>query len=145
MTKRSRMMSSETGAQGHFVIGHLGIPSSLVVGHGSPVIRHFPMNDLRFALRQLVKAPAFTLIAVLILALGIGANSAIFTLVDTLSSRGRPVAEPNPHVRIYREAKERQMQQVPFSVPRFWQYRNGQSVFTGLAADSGMGFILTGM
>ena len=43
-----------------------------------------PMNDLRFALRQLLKQPGFTLIAVGILALGIGANSAVFTLVASV-------------------------------------------------------------
>ncbi len=103
------------------------------------------MNDLRFALRQLLKAPAFTLICVLTLALGIGANSAIFTLIDSLFLRGLPFAEPSRLVRIYGEAKERKMQQMPFSVPRFLAYRDGQKVFSGLAADSGMGFILTGM
>src|SRR5262249_19725591 len=103
------------------------------------------LNDLRFALRQLYKAPAFTLIAVFTLALGIGANSAIFTLLDSLFLRGLPFAQVNRVVRIYGEAKERKMQQMPFSVPRFWYYRDRQNVFSELAADSGMGFILTGM
>jgi putative ABC transport system permease protein len=103
------------------------------------------MTDLRYAIRTLLKSPAFTLIAILILALGIGANSAIFTLIDNLFLRGLPFKEPNRLVRVYGEAKERQMQQMPFSVPRFWHYRDGQNVFSGLAADSGMGFILTGM
>ncbi len=103
------------------------------------------MNDLRHAFRQLVKAPTFTLIAVLTLALGISANSAIFTLIDGLFLHGLPFAEPSRVVRIYGEVKERNMQQMPSSVPRFWHYRDGQSVFSQLAADSGMGFILTGM
>jgi putative ABC transport system permease protein len=103
------------------------------------------MNDLRFACRMLLKSPAFTLLAVLTLALGIGANSAIFTLIDGLFLRGLPFAESDRIVRIYGEAKERDMRQMPFSVPRFWHYRDGQTVFSGLAADSGMSFILTGM
>ena len=103
------------------------------------------LADLRFACRMLLKSPAFTFLAVLTLALGIGANSAIFTLIDGLFLRGLPFAEPNRIVRIYGEAKERDMQQMPFSVPRFWHYRDGQTVFSSLAADSGMGFILTGM
>ena len=103
------------------------------------------MNDLRFALRQLIKAPAFTVIAILTLALGIGANSAIFTLIDSLFFRTLSFAHPNQLVRIYGEAKERNMQKLPSSVPRFWHYRDTQNVFSGLAADSGMSFILTGM
>ena len=103
------------------------------------------MNDFRFVLRQLIKAPAFSLLAILTLALGIGANSAIFSLIDGLFLRALPFNEPNRLVRIYGEAKERNMQQMPFSVPRFWHYRDGQTVFSALAADSGMAFILTGM
>jgi putative ABC transport system permease protein len=103
------------------------------------------VNDLRYALRVLIKAPSFSIIAILTLAFGIGANSAIFTLVENLFLRGLPFAEQDRIVRIYGEAKERNMQQMPFSVPRFWHYRDGQTVFSTLAADSGMGFILTGM
>jgi putative ABC transport system permease protein len=103
-------------------------------------------EDLRFALRQLLKSPAFSLIAVLTLAARDQVRTAlIFTLVDSLFLRGLPFAQPSRLVRIYGEAKERNMQQMPFSVPRFLSYRDGQKVFSGLAADSGMGFILTGM
>src|SRR5215213_7337254 len=103
------------------------------------------MNDLRFALRQLLKSPGFTLLAILTLALGIGVNTAIFSLVNDLFLRGLPFKEPGKIVRLYGEAKERNLKQLPFSAPRFWHYRDGQSVFTEMAADAGNGFIVTGL
>src|SRR5437660_1492849 len=103
------------------------------------------MNDVRFALRQLRKSPGFTALAVLTLALGIGMNTAIFSLIQDLFLRGLPFSEPDRVVRIYGEAKERDLKQLPFSVPKFWHYRDGQNVFSTIAADSGNGFILTGM
>src|SRR3954447_26678983 len=103
------------------------------------------MIDLRFALRQLLKSPAFTLLAVLTLALGIGMNTAIFSLINDLFLKGLPFQDPDQLVIIQAEAKERNLEQLPMSVPRFWHFRDGQTVFTSLAADTGAGFILTGL
>src|SRR5213075_3528351 len=103
------------------------------------------MNDLRFALRQLRKSPGFTALAVITLALGIGMNTAIFSLIQDLFLRGLPFKDSSRIVRIYGEAKERDLKQLPFSVPKFWHYRDGQTVFSSIAADWGNGYILTGL
>src|SRR6266480_1836477 len=57
-------------------------------------------NDLRYAFRQLLKNPGFTAVAVLTLALGIGANTAIFTLINALVLRSLHVPEPERLVRV---------------------------------------------
>ena len=103
------------------------------------------MNDLKFAIRQLRKSPGFTALAVFTLALGIGMNTAIFSLIHDLFLRRLPFYQPERVVRIYGEAKERDLKELPFSVPKFWHYRDGQTVFSSIAADRGNGFILTEM
>ncbi len=102
------------------------------------------MIDLRFALRQLLKSPAFTFLAVITLALGIGMNTAIFSLINDLFLRGLPFSEPDRLVILQAEAKDRNLEELPMSVPRYWHYRDGQTVFSSFAADTGMGYILTG-
>ena len=101
-------------------------------------------DDLRFALRQLRKSPGFTLLAILTLTIGIGMNTAIFSLIQDLFLRGLPFSEPDRLVRIYGESKERELKQMSSSVPKFWHYRDGQTVFSSIAADWGNGFIMTG-
>ncbi len=85
------------------------------------------------------------MLAVITLAIGIGMNTAIFSLIQDLFLRGLPFSQPERVVRIYGEAKERDLKQMPFSVPKFWHYRDGQNVFSSIAADWGNGYILTGM
>ena len=103
------------------------------------------MIDLRFAIRQLLKSPAFTSLAVLTLALGIGMNTAIFSLINDLFLKGLPFHDPDRLVILQAEAKERNLSQLPMSVPRYWHYRDGQTVFSSFAAETGTGYILTGL
>jgi putative ABC transport system permease protein len=77
---------------------HSVIPSGFVIRHSSLI----PMlTDLKYAFRMLVKAPVFAVIAILTLALGIGANSAIFSVIDTVLLRPLPFKNPDEIVNIW--------------------------------------------
>src|SRR5437773_2890589 len=103
------------------------------------------MTDLRFALRQLLKSPAFTLLALLTLALGIGLNTAIFSLINDLFLRGLPFKEPGRVVHMYSNARERNLLELAISVPRFQHYRDGQTIFDGFGGENILPFTLTGL
>jgi hypothetical protein len=103
------------------------------------------MTDLRFALRQLFKSPGFTLLALITLALGIGLNTAIFSLVNDLFLRGLPFQEPERVVHMFANRNEANLKEIAISAPRFMHYRDGQTIFAGFAAESATGFTLTGV
>src|SRR3954465_12175187 len=94
------------------------------------------MTDFRFALRQLFKSPGFTLLALLTLALGIGLNTAIFSLVNDLFLRSLPFREPDRIVHFYGQSKERGLTDLPLGAPRFLDYRDGQTICDGIAAEN---------
>ncbi|MEY2440068.1 MAG: hypothetical protein QOI34_1453 [Verrucomicrobiota bacterium] len=103
------------------------------------------MTDLRFALRQLAKSPGFTLLAVITLALGIGLNTAIFSLINDLFLRGLPFKEPGRVLHLYSKDKPQENANYPLSAPRFLHYREGQTIFDGFAGENGVGVTLTGL
>src|SRR6267142_2205071 len=103
------------------------------------------MNEIRFALRQLRKSPGFTVIAVVTLALGIGLNTTIFSLVNDLFLRRLPFKEPSRIVHLDNGDKARDLADVGISAPRYQLYRDGQTIFDGLAAENFFLFTLTGL
>src|SRR5947209_12322883 len=103
------------------------------------------MNDFRFAFRKLRESPAFTLIAVATLALGIGLNTAIFSLINDLFLRPLPFKEPQRVLHMYSNARERKLFELAISAPRFMHYRDAQTIFDGFAAENIFAFTVTGL
>ncbi len=103
------------------------------------------ISDLRFAVRQLLKSPGFTLLALISLALGIGLNTAIFSLINDLFLRGLPFKEPGRVVHMYSNARERKLLELAVSVPRFQHFRASQKIFDGFGAENIIPFTLTGL
>src|SRR2546421_7272250 len=103
------------------------------------------MNDLRYALRMLLKSPGFSFIAIATLALGIGLNTSIFSLINDLFLRDLPFKEPARVVHMYSNARERNLLELAISAPRFQHYRDAQTIFDGLGAENILAFTLTGL
>jgi predicted permease len=93
-------------------------------------------QDLRYGARMLAKQPAFTLIAVLSLSLGIGANTAIFSLIDAVLLKMLPVAQPEQLVFIQNVGPRRPEGGAP-PYPCFERFRDRNQSLSGLAAFSG--------
>jgi len=92
------------------------------------------IHDFRFAVRQLWKAPGFTIAAVLVLTLGIGANTAVFSLVHTMLFAPPGYARPNELVQIFSQDTKNPKSFREFSYPTLNDLRAQNSVFTGVAA-----------
>jgi predicted permease len=92
------------------------------------------MNDIRQAIRLLLKHPGFSAIVVLTLALGIGANTAIFSVTDKLLLRSLPVSDPDQLVLITSVSVNPHFVSNAFSYPEFDDYRKQNNVFDGVLA-----------
>ena len=101
------------------------------------------LNDLRYALRQLIKAPSFTVVAILTLALGIGACTAIFSVVNTVLLQ--PLDYPDSgRIVMIRETQLPQFPEFSVSPPNFLDWQKQTKSYEYLAAYSGAGMNLTG-
>jgi predicted permease len=106
-------------------------------------------QDLSYALRTFRRSPVFTLVAALSLALGIGANTAIFTLINALLLRPLPVQEPERLVALGDTSRtggrsEGNVRSDLFAYPMYREIREGNRVFTGLYASGRAGRITVG-
>src|SRR2546426_932062 len=95
------------------------------------------LNDLHYALRMLRKNPGFTAVTVLTLALGIGANTAIFSLVDAVMLRMMPVKNPEELVQLVKV--DPKWGPGSLSHPTFERFRDHNQVFSGIFAVGGLG------
>ncbi|MGH9718564.1 MAG: ADOP family duplicated permease [Candidatus Acidiferrales bacterium] len=92
------------------------------------------VQDVRFGLRMLRKSPSFTAVAVLTLALGIGANTAIFSLVDVVLFRPLPIAKPEQVLRLTDGVTKGASTSGFVSFPSYLLYREHSDAFSGMAA-----------
>src|SRR5213082_1845902 len=103
------------------------------------------LNDIRYGQRQLIKHPAFTIIAILTLALGIGANTAIFSVVNPVLLKPLPFPEPDQLIalgNIDRRQKS-QMDLNALSYPDFFDFRDQNRTLASVAVYRDRSFALT--
>jgi putative ABC transport system permease protein len=102
-------------------------------------------QDLRIALRSLLKAPGFALVVVITLSLGIGANTAIFSVVNAIVLQPLPFEHPEELVMVWNKDLRRGSDQNVVTPLNFEDWRDMNTVFTGMAAASGWGPTLSGV
>lgn len=92
------------------------------------------LKDIRYSVRLMVKSPGFTAVALIALALGIGANTAIFTVVNAVLLRPLPYPNPERLLTVYGTNPAQGQPQVPLSVADFLDWRSRNQIFENMAA-----------
>ena len=118
-------------------------PEPAVVGAGGSSFAATLWQDLRYAARLLRKSPTFTLVSTLTLALGIGATTAIFSVVDAVMLRPLPYADSDRLVRIWESDLPRGRPEFSVSQPNFLDFRARNQTFERVAASNGATMTLT--
>src|SRR6266508_3309036 len=103
------------------------------------------LKDIRYGVRGLVKRPGFTVVALVTLALGIGANTAIFSVVNAVLLRPLPFKDPEQLVMVWENAAHLGFPKNTPAPPNFIDWQRQNTVFTGMAAMSERSFNLTGV
>ena len=101
------------------------------------------MTDLRYALRQLVKSPGFTVVAVLTLALAIGANTAVLSLVNALLIRPLPYKAPESLILLWERFPTQGLERIPVSAPEYLDYEKQATSFEKIGAFNYAAYNLT--
>ena len=102
------------------------------------------IRDLRYGLRRLLREPAFTTVAIVTLALGIGANTAIFSVVNAVLLRPLPYRDPSRLVTIWGNFLKLNIERLPAKAAEYDDYENQKTLFDAVAAFDNQNFTLTG-
>ena len=100
------------------------------------------LQDVRYSLRVLLRKPAFTLTVIVTLAIGIGANTALFSVVNAVLLRELPLKRPDEVMQVWSTRTDRD--KAPFTVPDFLDYRDQNQTLDHIAAFCNVGLNLTG-
>src|SRR5688572_12005400 len=102
------------------------------------------IQDLRYAARMQLKNPGFTIVAVIALALGIGANTAIFSVVNSVLLRPLPYKDPERLAMVWEDGSKHGFPRETPAAANFIDWRDQNTVFDGMAAIADVSFNLTG-
>jgi len=102
------------------------------------------LQDIRFGLRMLLKSPSISIVATIALALGIGANTAIFSVVNAVLLRPLPFPNPDSLVSVFETDQQRGYNRGSHSYPNFFDLRDQNTVFERVASYYSGDFIMTG-
>src|SRR6185503_18085611 len=105
---------------------------------------HNLIQDIRFGLRMLLKSPSISIVATIALALGIGANTAIFSVVNAVLLRPLPFPNPDSLFAVFETDQRRGYQTGSHSYPNFFDLREQNTVFERVASYYSSDYIMTG-